>query len=212
MNIVLNHTEIVLLPEKAIFIKNSADLIIADIHLGKTTHFRKHGLPLPGKSAVRDFEKLEYLIHKTKPSRIVFLGDLFHSQYNSEWDLFCSMMDKYPGIEFVLVKGNHDVLEGRHYENSCLIIIEEYLLIDNFILSHHPLEEVPGNKINFCGHIHPGYCLTGKGRQSLSLPCFYYYKNCMILPAFGSLTGLAIMEERARAEVFVVVNDKVMKV
>jgi DNA ligase-associated metallophosphoesterase len=200
----------VLLNEKALFRAMNATLIIADLHLGKAQHFRKNGIYLPQKSAEKDYERLKQLIVSLKPQRIILLGDLFHSTYNHEWELFCEFVNSFKKIEFVLILGNHDILEEQHYKSICSKIVEETLEEGDVVFSHHPLKRIPENKINIAGHIHPGVVLSGKGKQHVKLPCFYWYKNQLILPAFGSLTGLQLIAPEKDAKVFVVTTKIVM--
>jgi uncharacterized protein len=67
----------------------------------------------------------------------------------------------------------------------------------------------PGH-YNLAGHIHPGVSLRGKGRQSLTLPCFYFGRHQALLPAFGVFTGLARIKPVKEDKVFVIVEDKIM--
>lgn len=201
-----------LLNEKAIFRASDQTLIIADLHLGKAQHFRKHGIYLPQQSAERDYERLTELIHSLDPKRIILLGDLFHSKMNHEWIMFCDVINTYKKIEFVLVLGNHDILKEEHYNQVCLKIVKGQLEEENIIFSHHPLKRVPKNKWCLAGHIHPGVVLYGKGKQSVKLPCFYLFKNQLVLPAFGSLTGLQIIVPEKEARVFVITSNIVMEV
>ncbi len=206
-------TEIVqLLSERALFRPADETLIIADLHLGKAMHFRKNGISIPNKSAEKDYERLTFLFQTLKPKRIILLGDLFHSAHNQEWNLFCDFVNTFKKVEFVLVLGNHDILERSHYEKICLTLVEEELKEETLIFSHHPLKEIPSNKINIAGHIHPGIVLSGKGKQRIKLPCFYFYENQLILPAFGSLTGLQLVVPEKEAKVFVVTPGRVMEI
>lgn len=200
-----------LLSEKAIFRVKDSTLIIADLHLGKAQHFRKNGISIPQISAQKDYEILKMLIQKYKPERIILLGDLFHSSHNCEWTLFCDFVNTFKHIEFVLVLGNHDILEKHHYEKICLKLIKNTLEEGDLILSHYPLQDVPSNKINIAGHIHPGIALHGKGKQRIQLPCFYFYKNQLILPAFGSITGLQLIQRLNEAKVYVIAENKVIE-
>ncbi len=77
-----------LLPQKAVYRPALRQLILSDLHLGKTSHFRKQGIALPVNSYQKDFEKLNSLVHRWKPNSVLFLGDLFHSTYNREWLIF----------------------------------------------------------------------------------------------------------------------------
>jgi len=211
MQLKLLNTTIELLPEKAIYLPASDTLVIADLHLGKAMHFRKSGFPVPPQSAERDYLRLNALIEKKQPQHIIVLGDLFHSVHNSEWNLFCDFVASRSGISFTLIIGNHDILDRRHYDELCLHVIEESMILGDLLLSHEPLQHVPEGKINVTGHIHPGFVLRGRASQRLKLPCFYLLPQLLILPAFGSLTGLYLLE-RGNAKVFVVVGNGVVGV
>jgi metallophosphoesterase superfamily enzyme len=56
-------------------------------------------------------------------------------------------------------------------------------------LRHLPPEEEVYRPF-LAGHLHPGYRLHGKGRDSLRCPCWVVSEKRIILPAFGSFTGL----------------------
>jgi DNA ligase-associated metallophosphoesterase len=197
-----------LLHQRAVFRPATSELIISDVHLGKASHFRKKGIAMPAQSHLKDVDRLHYLIDTWKPKSVLFLGDLFHSDYNREWLWLKSILLHYPEIIFKLVVGNHDVLPESEYSIPNLKkfdTIEE----DNFIFSHAPLERPA--KLNFCGHIHPGLRLTGKARQSIKLPCFYLDKTHFILPAFGELTGLFLLEQKRSAQYFLVTAETIVK-
>lgn len=211
MELQLGKKTYVLLNEKALFRPSDATLIVADLHLGKAQHFRKNGIYLPQKSAEKDYERLKQMITSLKPRRIILLGDLFHSAYNHEWELFCEFVNTFKRIKFVLVLGNHDILEEQHYKKTCSEIVEQTLEEEDIIFSHHPLKKIPENKINISGHIHPGVVLHGKGKQHVKLPCFYWCNNQLILPAFGSLTGLQVIVPEKEAQVYLVTTNKVIK-
>jgi DNA ligase-associated metallophosphoesterase len=201
-----------LLSEKAVLRTTDKTLFLADLHLGKAQHFRKNGISIPEISALKDYERLNRLIQQHQPQRLILLGDLFHSTYNYEWNLFCNFVDANKQIELLLVLGNHDILEKQHYKNLCLTVIEDVLEEGDLIMSHHPLKEVPMDRVNFAGHIHPGIVLYGKGKQRLQLPCFYLFKNQLILPAFGSLTGLQLMEAGTGNKIYVIGKDNVLEI
>ena len=148
------------------------DLIIADLHLGKTMHFRKAGLPIPPSARFADQSALLDLIHSEQPKRLVILGDLFHSALNSEMEEFGMITSQFPKIEFLLVIGNHDILSGSNYRSLDLQIFETLSIVP-FFLTHEPAAELETDQINIHGHIHPGALLRGKGRQSLMVPCFH---------------------------------------
>ena len=198
-----------LLPEKAIFWPRRNMLILADAHLGKAGHFRKNGIALPSEIVLADLVFLEKLIHKHAPKTVLFLGDLFHSAPNQEWDWFAAWLEKQNTTDFILVKGNHDTHLPKHAIQHNLRLLAE-LKVGPFLFTHEPLDEIPEKAYNLCGHIHPGVRMRGKGRQSLRLPCFWFGKHQGILPAFGNLTGS--MRLKGKARVFAVADGGVFAV
>ncbi|MCD6017374.1 MAG: pdeM [Bacteroidetes bacterium] len=197
-----------LLPQRAMYRPSRKQLIISDIHLGKAAHFRKQGIAFPAQSHLKDIDKLNFLLAAWQPHSVLILGDLFHSSYNKEWLWFKSLLMEYEPVQFILIEGNHDILDQTLYSLPNLLkvkVLEE----DHFIFSHHPLAK--SDKLNICGHVHPGLQLFGTAKQSIRLPCFYLGKVHFILPAFGNLTGLHILEREDNADYYLIVEDKVVK-
>lgn len=199
-----------LLPEKGIFLPESATLVLADIHLGKAAHFRKSGIIIPSKAGtLQDYAKLYHLISTYRPKRILFLGDLFHSVVNRSWQYFLDFFNLYPKIQLILVRGNHDILPKQLYQEANLTLVDDKLEEEFIIYSHAPLANVPSGMINIAGHVHPATLLTGKGRQKLKLPCFHYDPPWFLLPAFGDLTGTFLLP-KGNAKQFAVTNKSVV--
>lgn len=200
-----------LLSQRALYWEAQKMLLLADLHLGKVNHFRKAGLPVPVKANEKNVELLLESIQLTKPERVIFLGDLFHSHYNEEWEVFGQLLKNFPAISFELVVGNHDILSDHQYQKLGIILHQE-LQVGPFLLTHHPLENYSGEMYNLAGHVHPGARLIGKGRQSITLPCFYFGKQQGILPAFGVFTGLARILPKKDDHVFIIAENKILKV
>lgn len=194
---------------KVLFWPKKSMLLISDVHLGKVAHFRKHGMPIPAQAGQRNFQNLELLIKKYLPRRVVFLGDLFHSDLNSEWLTFKALLKDFSAVRFELVIGNHDIFNERHYEGMTLH--NPYLEEPPFLFSHHPLDDLPEEWYNMCGHIHPAIRLKGKGRQNLNMPCFYFGKQQAILPAFGEFTGTAKIFPKKGDLVWGILNEELIQ-
>lgn len=190
----------------AIYWPKNNMLLIADVHLGKVAHFRKHGAPIPAPAAFENLEKLTEISNQFQPKTICFLGDLFHSKLNEEWQDF-EKWTEYTKAEIVLISGNHDIIPSHFYEALGIRVFDEWLL-DGFLLTHHPTDS-PGS-FNFCGHVHPGVRMKGVGRQYLRFSCFYKTINSLILPAFGNFTGKHILKPSKSDEVFAIVEDEVI--
>jgi DNA ligase-associated metallophosphoesterase len=209
MQIALAGTDIILLPQKAMFLPGHSILIIADLHLGKAQHFRKSGIFMPAGSAAKDYITLNNLIEQHTPKQVWFLGDLFHSVHNTEWLQFEAFIHTRPDIDFTLIKGNHDIIQEEYYDKLGIAVVPDVLPLDQLLFSHEPMPHVEEGKINIAGHIHPGCVVQGKGRQAYRLPCFHLSGQNFLLPAFGYLTGLSIMESR-NATVFAVLPEQVV--
>jgi len=201
-----------LLPERAIFWPSQQTLLLADPHLGKAAHFRRNGVPVSAEVMQRDLATLSRLVARWQPVELIFLGDLFHSQYNQEWERFCHWMADFDG-RGVLVRGNHDILGRTHYEAARLEVVEGSLDRGPFRLIHE-LPEVcsPSDPYCLAGHVHPGVALNGAGRQRLRLPCFHFGATGALLPAFGQFTGLYLIRPQETDQVYVVVENQVLAV
>lgn len=128
-------------PHAAIYWEDADTLIVADLHLGKATHFRRHGLAVPTYVQDETLEKLSGLLLDFKPRRLLMLGDLFHSDYNAEWEDFAELVMAFSHVKFSLVPGNHDRLTYHQYEKYNIEVKEEPYFEGPFAFSHHPLEK-----------------------------------------------------------------------
>lgn len=201
-----------LLTEKALWIEELRILLIADLHFGKATHFRKSGIPIPEAVHDIDYQILTQLHAEFAPAHTYFLGDLFHSSWNDQWDILDFFLTSFPQTRFHLVKGNHDILPPSLYRQSILKIHDKPLKLASFVLSHEPLEIVPEELLNICGHLHPGILLRGPAKQSLRIPCYHYRERRLILPSFGNFTGLAIMEKKKNDLIWGVTEKRVIPI
>lgn len=200
-----------LYPQKAVFWRRKSMLFLADLHLGKINHFRKSGIAVPSKANNKNLESMIDLVNLTSPERVICLGDLFHSHYNPEWEVFGELVKHFIKTSFELVLGNHDIMSDQQYLRK-RIKVHEKLCIEPFIFTHHPMVEEETPMYNLSGHLHPGVKLSGKGRQSVTLPCFYFGERAGLLPAFGTFTGLARIYPKKEDKVFVIVEDKIIAI
>jgi len=193
---------------KVIFWENESALVISDVHLGKAGHFRKHGIPVPQSIHFRDFSKMDALIKKYNPKKIIFLGDLFHSESNNEWNDLISWSEHKTGIEMILVEGNHDRLTSKFYENTKFVLAHTYKL-EQLVLSHEPIET---KSFNLFGHIHPAMGIQSSPRQSQTYPCFYFGEKTAIMPAFGAFTGTYRITPEKGCQVFCIDENQLIRI
>ncbi len=206
--ILIAKQHLVLHPTGVVYWEEEEVLLISDVHLGKVTHFRKYGAAIPQEVILKNFEVLQDSLSIYKPKTVCFLGDLFHSSLNREWQLFENWVLK-SSAKIILIAGNHDIISPLKYENLGISLVPE-LIWGPFLLTHYPEERV--GLFNLSGHIHPAVRLRGKGRQSLRLPCFFKNKHQMILPAFGAFTGTHVLEKKSEDEVYAIADAMVIKI
>jgi uncharacterized protein len=204
----IHNNTFILHPSAAIFWQEKNTLLISDVHLGKVSHFRKHGLAIPESAVSTNFKRLDDILHLFSPGTVIFMGDLFHSKKNREWELFDGWV-KSAEAKIILIAGNHDVISQRHYDALGISVLEE-IIAAGFLLTHHP-EEREG-VFNICGHIHPAIELRGIGKQFMKLPCFFQKENQLILPAFGEFTGTYVLVPETDDCVYAIAKDKIVKV
>src|SRR5215217_2688360 len=212
MQIEIRGEHFILLSQKAIFWEETQTLLIGDLHLGKITHFRKEGIAVPPNAIDNNFKRLNELVQNTGATRIIFLGDLFHNQYNAEWELFRDWRMQHHYIEMLIVIGNHDILPlSLFLEADIAVHLNDYEEGD-FVFTHHPKVTPDAEKFVFAGHVHPVFTTYGKGRQSVRLPCFVVDNHQAILPSFGVFTGGFQMERLSNRKIYVTTETAVFSV
>ena len=206
-----NGLKLTILPEKAVWIDSMAVLLIADLHFGKASHFRKSGIPIPEKVHDQDYIQLNNLISIYSPKQVYFLGDLFHSSWNEEWETLLNFLRLYPTSSFHLVVGNHDILHSEKYLDPRLKIHPNPIILGSLLLSHEPTQP-PEGLLTICGHIHPGILLQGRAKQRVRIPCFHYSRNVLILPSFGNFTGLTLIKGEKNDFIWGITEDRLIPI
>jgi DNA ligase-associated metallophosphoesterase len=198
-------------PHRAAWLEDRSMLICSDVHIGKAAHFRKHGIPVPGMANKANFWRMVDLFEHFNPASVLFLGDLIHSTANPEWDDFVDFLDQYPGLERILVRGNHDVEDDAFFRHHGFEVAEEWT--DGTLRFVHQPEEIPVTGMyTFAGHLHPSARMVGRGRQSVTLPCFWFGTHQAVMPAFGEFTGSVKIKPDVNDKVYVVAGSEVVRV
>ena len=112
---IIGNDHLILSAERTLFWENENTLIVADLHVGKTGHFRKAGIGVPQQVYKDDLHRLLAQILFFKAERLIIVGDLTHSVANKEMDLFRKWRKDFPSLDVHLVKGNHDILDDKWY-------------------------------------------------------------------------------------------------
>ncbi|MFD0931711.1 ligase-associated DNA damage response endonuclease PdeM [Psychroflexus salinarum] len=208
MKLNYGNKEFIMHPSGCLFWPSKNALLIADVHFGKVDHFRKNGSALPSQVGLENFRKLNQVLEEFQLEEVIFLGDLFHSTQNNDWDRFTAWVN-LQDVKMTLIVGNHDIIPPYRFEDLGLKVVSELVNGDLF-LTHHP--EKREGFFNICGHLHPGYRLRGEGRQQLKLSCFYKKSHQLVLPAFGAFTGHFLIEPKEDEDVFVVSEELVLSI
>ena len=200
-------TNLELFPSRSLFVHETKELLICDIHLGKAEYFQLNGIPLTNNQDDFNFKRIYKLINKLNPEKLIILGDLFHSRYSLNKNLISRIQElsNYMNNKFELVIGNHD--------KGCLIKDIIYLNKKkslNLIYTHEPLKNKEENILNICGHYHPKLILKNK-RDKLSFKCFALDKkeNILILPSFGDLTGGFLCKKEFKK--WAIISDEIIR-
>lgn len=202
--------ELHLLAGKAAWWPEGRTLLVADAHLGKAVSFRRLGVPVPEATTGGTLDALDALLARHDAQRIVFLGDLLHSRHAHARETLAAVAAwraMRPGLELVLVRGNHDDRAGDPPASLRFTVVDEPLMDGGLALCHHP-EAVAGAYV-LAGHLHPCVSVHGRARERLRLPCFHFGAQVGVLPAFGSFTGMHPARVAPGDRVFAVADDAV---
>jgi len=213
---IINGNSFWVTPERCLFWEEENTLIVSDLHLGKSGHFRKAGIAVPSSIYKADLQRLIAQLYLFKADRLIIAGDLTHSASNKELDLFIKWRKDFSLLHIDLVKGNHDILQDVWYDEAGIKISEWKLLIEPFLFIHDlnavkKLTAAEKARYTFTGHLHPGIRLKGKGRQTLCFPCFYFAKDHCVLPAFSRFTGTYKVEPQKDETIFAIVENKLLQ-
>lgn len=209
LHINLQGEELILLPGKALYWPKEKTLIAADLHWGKTAHFRKNGIAIPINAQHADESRLSTLVTHHAAERLIIAGDMFHSRENNQVTIFSHWRLAHNELTIDLVLGNHDKLAKDIYTGNNMTVHEEVLDVGPFLISHDILEDA--DKFYIHGHIHPRFAASGKGRGSIRLACFCMNKQRMILPSFGSFTGGSNVSEKEFDHIYLIAEDEVIQ-
>ncbi len=209
MNIPILNQTIALLPGKAVLLPDRS-LVVADLHLGKATAFQAKGLAIPEGDSDADLNRLGTICEQAGATRLLINGDLFHSPagLSEEIERLLETWLTTLSIPVQLIIGNHDAKLRRL--PTALNPVES---IDaaGFHIVHDPAD-APAGRPAICAHWHPVARIADGKRTSLRLPCFLLRGSSLVLPAFGTFTGGAILDREKGDRVFVAPGDRVIEV
>lgn len=200
---------LVLRSDRSLFWPRADTLVVADPHFGKADAFRAAGVPVPG-GADEPLARLAAALDATAAHRLVVLGDFWHARAGRTPAVaaeIAAWKDARPALDVVLVRGNHDRAGPPPAGWGDWL---DTLAYPPFMFGHFPEPSAAGYVL--AGHLHPGVVLTGRGRERLRLPSFWFGPRVGVLPAFGPFTGAAAVPARPGDQLFAIAGDEVVPV
>jgi DNA ligase-associated metallophosphoesterase len=201
---------VTLCPERALYWPARRTLLIADAHFGKAHTFRSRGVFVPHGTTADNLARLDGLIARWAPERITFLGDFLHAKEAQQGDVqqqLVTWRQRHQALSLQLVLGNHDAHAGAPPKELGFELLDEPAAVGPFALRHHP--HAVANHYVLAGHLHPGYLVSGRARQSARVPCFWLGQHVGVLPAFGAFTGAMKIAQAPGERVFLAGPDRV---
>lgn len=201
-----------LLAKKAVYWEEKKAVILADIHIGKGTVFRKAGIPIPEGIMDDDLVRISDLLNQLKAEKCIIVGDLIHAESGISAEVkkkFSEWLNKTK-CEVHLIFGNHDraLIKNLPLEWS-LVTHPNGLLIEPFYFSHFPIQHEEW--FVWSGHLHPKIEIRNR-YDRLVLRCFQIYKDLAVIPAFGFFVGGTLVKKSKDCKIYAVAEDSVIEI
>jgi DNA ligase-associated metallophosphoesterase len=173
--------------EGALYLSDTATLVVSDLHLEKGSAYAGRGQLLPPYDSIRTLARLEALIAATGAQRLIALGDSFEDNdgFHRLSDPARAKLDELRrSCHWIWITGNHDTkLSTDSVDNIYSSFAEAPL-----IFRHIADMDVPDGYFEVSGHFHPKATTKARGRR-ITRPCFIHDDKRLIMPAFGAFTG-----------------------
>ena len=187
-----------MLADRALFWPAQGALIVADLHLEKTSWYAAHGQPLPPYDSHDTLDRLARLAAETGARAIWCLGDSFHDRAAAA-RIVPAVADRLArqaaAAKLVWIAGNHDGLTAGAWGGE----VAGEIVARGIVFRHQ--SDAAETRPEISGHFHPKLRISVRGR-GVSRPCFAGDPQRLILPAFGSFTGGLDVEDAAIAANF----------
>lgn len=182
----LNGEAVLLTPEGGLFRPACRTLVVADLHFEKGSAMAARGRRLaPPYDTTATLDRLQRLIRRTQPTRVIALGDSFHDgagpmRLGEGEVLRIQALTK--AVDWVWIAGNHDPDPPASLGGAAA----EDVLAGGLLFRHEPRSGPRPGEV--AGHLHPKAAVATAARR-VSGFCFVTDGRRIILPAFGAYTG-----------------------
>lgn len=184
--------DLVPLPQAALWWPDEATLIVSDLHLEKGSAFASRGVLLPPYDTRATLARLDALMQRLRPARVIALGDTFHDRTSrmrmDEADA-ARLGALAASCDWVWIVGNHDPEPPRGVAGQ----VGDEWRAGPLVFRHEPQSAPATGEIS--GHLHPCAAVRVRGRR-MRRRCIASDGTRAIMPAFGAFTGgLNVLDE-----------------
>jgi DNA ligase-associated metallophosphoesterase len=175
-------------PSGAVWFPESRDLVVADLHFEKGSAYAERGRALlPPYDTAETLRRLEALVRRLKPDRLLCLGDTLHDVAGEARmdDGDRRRLGALVGAQdWVWIAGNHDPAPPSGLGGTA----SESARIGDVVLRHDvdDAAAIPAGEL--IGHYHPKAVVRTRARR-VTARCFATDGRRLILPAFGAYAG-----------------------
>lgn len=169
--------------DRAVYFPGAKALVLADIHLGRD-HASNVELPLGERGDV--LERLDQLLDRFTPERVVIAGDLLHSFDSLPRPVEESLAAVETRIEradaeLSVATGNHDTMLGSRFDSS------DTHFVGDAIVCHGHFTPDASASLYVIGHEHPAITIEGRKRSCYLIGPAVPGGRVLVLPAFTRL-------------------------
>jgi DNA ligase-associated metallophosphoesterase len=174
---------------------------------------RAAAIPIPWGTTTADLARLTAIVRRTGAARMVLLGDVIHARAGRAPRTLAAIAEWracHPELEIVLIRGNHDRHAGDPPADLGIRCVDAPETEAPFVFQHFPAPSPNGYTL--AGHIHPAIKLRGIASERLTVPCFHFTPTHATLPAFGSMTGNALIHPEPGDRVYGIAGEEVVRI
>ena len=177
-------------PLGALFWASRETLIVSDLHFEKGSSFAMRGVMLPPYDTRATLMRLEALMRRYAPKRVISLGDAFHdgaAEARIADDDAARLEALTRAADWLWILGNHDPEPPARFAGAS----EKEAQIGALCFRHEPAPGPAPGEIS--GHLHPCARVVSE-RRLLRRRCFAV-QGCgsdgvrLVMPALGAFTG-----------------------
>jgi len=173
-------------------------LVFADLHFEKGSAYARGGQLIPPYDTRTTIRRMEAVLARRAPKRVIALGDSFHDGHAGERldeAERAALKALTRACDWLWVEGNHDPEPPAWLGGT----IAREAAIGGLLFRHMPGAGPCAGEV--AGHLHPATSIARRG-LSLRRRCFVSDGMRLLLPAFGAYTGGLDVREAAVSSLF----------